>query len=302
MEKRVSKKGLSIMFLYAAIAAGAAAIAALLAFFIRRKTKAAIPGPVADAVREAGFAYDPRQDIFYSLEDAWQKKYGYTRLYDDAAAPLGMIVDCEPVFFDWGGRRWMIGIWKGQYGMAAGAELGVYTAPPSALPPGAVLYAAAAKEDELNMAFRLCRGGEDFITRSGASWWLTGFKLGEFSEPGDLAMDVQVELKSGGMRDAYLSALLKMGYRPGDIRVRRDTVQFRLDKPHSSQPFTRTGPTDRLIQSRNKRLCALFQSLTDQNQNAASRLAGLRQSRPDLYQKALGMGRPRRLYQERWGL
>ena len=30
-----------------------------------------------------GFAYDPSQDIFYSLNECWQRKFGYCRLYDE---------------------------------------------------------------------------------------------------------------------------------------------------------------------------------------------------------------------------
>ena len=35
-------------------------------------------------------------DIFYSLNDCWQRDFGYCRLYDEACAPLAMIIDCEP--------------------------------------------------------------------------------------------------------------------------------------------------------------------------------------------------------------
>ena len=42
-----------------------------------------------------GFAYDPSQDIFYSLNECWQRKFGYFRLYDKASATLSMIIDCR---------------------------------------------------------------------------------------------------------------------------------------------------------------------------------------------------------------
>lgn len=49
------------------------------------------------AIEAAGYSYDPKQDIFYSNMDAWQRNMGYCRLYDEAAAPMGMIIDCEPI-------------------------------------------------------------------------------------------------------------------------------------------------------------------------------------------------------------
>src|SRR5690554_5362892 len=73
-----------------------------------------------------GFAYDPYKDLFYSNLDAWQRDKGYCRLYDEAAAPLSMIMDCEPIYFEYDNKRWLIQFWKGQYGMTTKVEIGVY--------------------------------------------------------------------------------------------------------------------------------------------------------------------------------
>ena len=61
----------------------------------------------------AGYGYDSEQDIFYCNMDAWQRNMGYSRLYDEATAPLGMILDCEPIYFKYGGKRWLVELWKG---------------------------------------------------------------------------------------------------------------------------------------------------------------------------------------------
>ena len=73
-----------------------------------------------------GFAYDPSKDIFYSLENAWQKEFGYGKLYDDLAPLMNMAIDCEPIYFDYDGKKWLIEFWKGQYGITTGAEIGLY--------------------------------------------------------------------------------------------------------------------------------------------------------------------------------
>src|SRR5665647_1009964 len=67
------------------------------------------------AIEIAGYSYDQKQDIFYSTMDPWQRDIGYCRLYDELAAPLGMITDCEPIHFEYLEKKWMIGFWKGQY-------------------------------------------------------------------------------------------------------------------------------------------------------------------------------------------
>ena len=49
-----------------------------------------------------------------------------------------MIIDCEPICFMYGGKNWMIELWKGQYGLETGGEIGVYNAaenrPPTQIP------------------------------------------------------------------------------------------------------------------------------------------------------------------------
>ena len=32
------------------------------------------------------------------------------------------IIDCEPIYFSYGGKRWLIELWKGQYALTTGAE------------------------------------------------------------------------------------------------------------------------------------------------------------------------------------
>ena len=46
-----------------------------------------------------GYSYNPGDDLFYSNIDAWQRQMGYSRLYDESAAPMSMIIDCEPIYF-----------------------------------------------------------------------------------------------------------------------------------------------------------------------------------------------------------
>ena len=82
-----------------------------------------------------GFQYDPGQDIFLSRIDAWQRDYGYCRLYDESAAHFNMVFDCEPVYFDYDGRTWLVEFWKGQYGINIGGEAGIYRAD-GIIPPG----------------------------------------------------------------------------------------------------------------------------------------------------------------------
>ena len=37
-----------------------------------------------------------------------------------------MVFDSLPVYFNYRGRTWLIEFWKGQYGINAGGEIGIY--------------------------------------------------------------------------------------------------------------------------------------------------------------------------------
>lgn len=252
------------------------------------------------AIESAGYAYDERQDIFYSQMNAWQRKYGYCQLYDEAAAPLSMIIDCEPIRFDYGGKRWLIELWKGQYGMTTGCEVGVYTTTgPDLDIPGVfngTLYDSAGEEDYLYLAFLLRKGSKILFRREEKHWWLTGFKLGEFSEPEELVLEVAVTLKDQIMRDAFLTALKETGYTNREVRVFHNTVWILFSKPFSPQPFTRIEATDRLTQRKNQMMCQTYEKITKGYHLAPQKIAILKQKAPDLFEWILKMGKPIQLF------
>ena len=111
-------------------------VIALLAAFLVLKIRARRFRPTVDKaaqqaalnrdLAEAGFAYDRKEDIFYSLMDCWQREMGYCQLYDEGSSLFNMVMHCEPVRFSYAGKRWMIELWKGQYGITTGAEVGIY--------------------------------------------------------------------------------------------------------------------------------------------------------------------------------
>ena len=214
----------------------------------------------------AGYGYDSEQDIFYCNMDAWQRNMGYSRLYDEASAPLGMIVDCEPIYFEYGEKKWLIEFWKGQYDLCTGCEVGVYTTEEKELNTLGMskdtFYNCASNEDRLKIRFSLLKNGEVLFLRNDKHWWLAGFKLGEFSEPSELTMDLYITLKNNTMCNAFVEALKNAGYSEKEITINGDTVHLVFDKPHTPQPFTRTTETDRITQKKNKLLCDSYKVIT----------------------------------------
>jgi len=136
---------------------------------------------LAKTVYAAGFLYNDRQNIVFSRMDALQRKLGYAYGYDDLA-PLGnMIIDCEPIFFDYGGKTWMIEFWKGQYNLMTGCEIGVYTRSQQSSSPyfsfldatvgqrpndpkHSTFFECASDADRLEMSFDLLRRGQKLLS------------------------------------------------------------------------------------------------------------------------------------------
>ena len=97
-----------------------------------------------------------------SRTDAWQKAFGYLDAYNRAAPYLSMVFDSYPIYFDYEGRTWLVQIWKGQYGICTGCEIGLYYA------DGIVkksdykktLFHAVGESDWLDMSVTLWKDGK----------------------------------------------------------------------------------------------------------------------------------------------
>jgi UDP-2,3-diacylglucosamine pyrophosphatase LpxH len=219
---------------------------------------------LASMVDLAGFTYDPEQDIIVSKMDPLQRKFGYAYGYDAAALLMSAVIDCEPIFFDYNNKHWMIELWKGQYGLMTGCEIGVYTRSPGAsgfysvldatLGPRAhdanpthnLFYDCAADSDRLAMSYTLFRGNNKatVFTRKEQHWWLTGFKWGVLSTPDDLTMDVSIDFGNAQMLSAFVSAARALGYQ--GLTVSGTAANFTFAKPFSPQPRNEPGAASAL--------------------------------------------------------
>lgn len=247
------------------------------------------------AIGFTGFEYDASKDMFYGGMDAWQGRYGYCALYDEAAAVFGMIIDCEPIRFDYNGKKWLIEFWKGQYGMALGFEVGIYNTTAKKDGPN-LMYKRAADEERLRIYTVLKKDGQPLFYRNEVHWWLTGFKLGEFAEPRQLSMDIEIRFKDTEMRRAFVDALKQAGYGAGEYFTYGNTVSVSFARPHMPQPLTRIWLTDRITQWRNRLLCRIYQKALAKNHTEIKSTDELKLISPKLYKKVQRRYRPQNRY------
>jgi len=289
--------------------------------FVRRKRKkkkgeeATYVPPITDVIgtdrerldqlnkdlKPFGFAYDPSQDVFYSLNDCWQRKFGYCRLYDEASAVFSMIIDCEPIYFRYREKKWLIEFWKGQYGMTTGAEVGIYyTSEPDLDIPGiftGTFFHCPKDEDRINMSFVLRKNGNVLFTRTGYHWWLTGFRLGEFSQPSELSMDIMLDLHDREMAEAFVRGLKEAGYTENEYGIRGRRVFVHFDKPHTPQPVTRNPLTVSIMQRNNRSFCEAYQYLTRAYTNTLDKLTAVKYQSPQMYNQIMNMGKSHQIFE-----
>ncbi len=166
-----------------------------------------------------GFAYDSREHVFYATNNAWQRNFGYTVIYDIAAPVAICWFDTSRIFFKYDNKDWMIQLWKGQYGwVLIGAEIGLYYRDFDDTlvdENGALYYECADDEMLIKMSMSLYRNGQlQFSRGQQYSWWLTGFVPGALTGWGtspqatkELTLDATLTFTDAEMLEAFLGGL-----------------------------------------------------------------------------------------------
>lgn len=224
----------------------------ILYLFVRKYGKFSYDGFFA-----AGFAYNSEKDIFYSTKNAWQKNFGYTHMYDVLAPVFRMIIDTEPIKFFYNNKNWLITFWKGQYGIVTGAEVGIYCTNQKKVNKKTI-YLPVNDNEMLNMYLILYKNGKVITKIKAKHWWLAIFKLGMFSNPKDLSMDINITFHNQQMLKAFLDSFRKKGYKSKDFKVIDNTFCFKYIKPRTRKVWTRTWLTDKIRQFLNRKNVELY--------------------------------------------
>lgn len=153
----------------------------------------------------AGFDYDPIQDVYFTQLDSWQRNFGFNSVYDTAAPMVGMIYSTAKIYFTYDDKDWMMEIWKGQYGITAGAEIGFYNKPTDRVMKH---FDCVTDEEMLEMSFDFYNMDELVFTRGPEKhWWLTGFKFLHIGIPTFITLDMTIEFPTRKMANAFEKGL-----------------------------------------------------------------------------------------------
>lgn len=246
-------------------------------------------------VTPLGYHYIPEQDIFSSTLDAWQKEFGYGDIYDRMSPYFNMIFDCQPIYFDYDGKTWLIEFWKGQYGINTGSEVGIYRADDIISPAlrKSTIFHAVEEEDYLGISTHLRRNNDTVASLAEQHWWLTIFSLGHFSQPKELTLDITLYFPNLDMRDAFLDAILLRGYDINDFHIYYNTVSFTF----YSSPAKMWLPKRlycHYVQLKNRLFCRLYHFVTRPFTNSCDKLLYLYYYLPFAFRRMLRLRRYRR--------
>ena len=168
--------------------------------------------------RPVGYSYNSHQDIFVARLDAPQKVFGYTSFYDFSAPYFNMVFDYETIYFDYNEKTWLIEMWKGQYGINTGCELGLYYADTITSPEeySTTLFHAVESKDMLDISLELNRypdkrthllnSGTDLGYAKRKHWWLTIFKMGTYTNPNNIFVNTSIHFKNYYMMNQFLDS------------------------------------------------------------------------------------------------
>lgn len=240
-----------------------------------------------------GYCYEPSQDVFSTIIDAPQRAFGYTALFDRYASHFNMVFDCLPVYFDYEERTWLIEFWKGQYGINSGCEVGIYKADSlvSSLGRKTALFHSAEDREMLPLSIQLYHHGRQIAHLCRRHWWLTIFRMGSYSEPQDLTMQICITFPNTEMLNAFAQALQEQG----KLTFETCGTQIRIlfDRCTSCRlPFLQRLVC-RINQWKNRLLCRMFLWVTAPFCSGMDRLLCLYFFLPYIFRRILG-GKKRR--------
>lgn len=166
-----------------------------------------VKGKDGNGMLGIGFDFSYTEVLLYTQINVWMRDFGFTFLYDlfSYATPF-FFYNTRRIKFDYDGLEWMIQVWKGNYLVSNGAEVGIYTRQPGSF---GTYYNCANDEQMMNMSMELYHGDDLILSRpKQLHWWLTGFKITDTLYPAkSQTIKFSIEMKDEEMLNAFCNAV-----------------------------------------------------------------------------------------------
>lgn len=161
-----------------------------------------------DGIVGSGFNMNLSKMIVYATMDCWMRDFGFCLPYDIIASTMPVFFNYRTrrFKFDYNGMEYMIQIWKGNYTVANGGEVGIYCRDES---ESGTFYNCANDEQMLNMSMQILHGDEILVDEGPMMhWWINGFNLGDrMYLPESLTMKFSIEMTDEEMLNAFCESI-----------------------------------------------------------------------------------------------
>lgn len=157
----------------------------------------------------SGFNFSFSKMMTYATVNCWMRNFGFCVFYDIAAnsMPLLFNYNTRRFHFDYDGLEWMVQIWKGNYVVANGGEVGLYTRDPEN--KFATFYNCANDDQMLEMSLQIYAGDKLLVNQEPQlHWWANGFNLSKTMYlPASLTMKFSIEMRDEEMLRAFCESI-----------------------------------------------------------------------------------------------
>lgn len=155
-----------------------------------------------------GYNFNLADMVLYATVDCWMRDFGFCLLYDMAATSMPIIYNYRTrrFKFEYDGLEWMIQIWKGNYLIANGGEVGLYCRTPE---KSGSFYECASDEQLLDMTMQIYHGDKLLVDKPMQKhWWINGFNLSDrMYLPMSLTMKFSIVMPDEEMLTAFCQAI-----------------------------------------------------------------------------------------------
>lgn len=154
-----------------------------------------------------GFNYNLKKLMVYAPMYCWMRDFGFTVLYDINCYIFPMWNYVTRRFhFNYDDRQWMIQIWKGNYLITNGGEVGIYNRGKYAI---GTFYNTVSDEERMVMSLRVSHGDEVFVDiEPTLHWWVNGFQMNNYMyKASSMLLESTIEFPNETMRDAFTAAV-----------------------------------------------------------------------------------------------
>lgn len=155
-----------------------------------------------------GFNFSLSEMMVYATINCWMREFGFSLFYDVAAGSMPLLWNyiTRRFKFDYNGLEWMIQIWKGNYLITNGGEVGVYNRTSDKF---GTFYECATDEQLMEMTLQIYHGEELLVNQEPQMhWWINGFNMGDTMYlPASLTMKFSIVMPDEEMLNAFCESI-----------------------------------------------------------------------------------------------